>query len=793
MATSAMDQSGIMALPEADKAPEGPQKGILMSDSYGGYKTALNNISPESGQAVDVATDQIMDQVDQMSDEQLDGLLMLLQTMNDNPEKYKEILQMMIEGGNLDEGDFPPEYDENFVATLMGLLLNAQNMRAQSKGAPMGQGIGGLPTSLPEGPKGFARGGIAEAVRMVASQGRNGDTMLAHINAKEARMLKSMGGSGTINPATGLHEYGWWSDVKSAVSGAVKSVGNAVSGAVKSVVNLAKDIVASPVGKIIATVALATFLGPAAMGGIGVFSSAAVAAGVAGGGITLLSGGSLKDAIIAGGMSYFAAPGGPVSNAVGSALGTTATNSMTQAALQAGVTGMVVGTGGGLLQGKSLKDSVKQGLTQGAIAGGMSLAGDVFGNKGTKEAMKETTFEPAQDVTADMSRRMDNTMQNPTQNPDGSVTLHTPGGQPTYRIMDGKVVETFPAANINSSQPVKLYNSDGSPTLPDNLSGAASAPPGYSQQSMDAMDSAMDGFANNQGNVAAVDPYAPITRVAPGVDANGNPLQNNPNYSDAAGQKANTVWQNMKETGRQLGEGEFLKAGEAAFDIFAPAGEAGFMRTYAPAIAGGLAVTGMMGGYDQKPPPETELQKEMNAKTLAEYKDVRENPGKFAVQNQEGVTYDDRGQVIDTGGAYDYRRVTPEETQVGTRQVLGQGSSAYMPPTGAMTNTQGGIAQPYNMYDMYTNLMPQYYTQQAPRRAAMGGIAELATGGYPRRTGQISGPGTPTSDSIPAMLSDGEFVFTEKAVRGLGGGDRREGAKKMYALMHNLERNAARG
>jgi len=320
-----------------------------------------------------------------------------------------------------------------------------------------------------------------------------------------------------------------------------------------------------------------------------------------------------------------------------------------------------------------------------------------------------------------------------------------------------------------------------------NMSNTASAPSGPTGAQQARFDETMMDFATNQGTTPAV------TRVSSGVDANGNPLQNNPNYSDAAGQKANTVWQNMKETGRQLGEGEFLKAGEAAFDIFAPAGEAGFMRTYAPAIAGGLAVTGMMGGYDQKPPPETELQKEMNAKTLAEYKDVRENPGKYAVQNQEGVTYDDRGQVIDTGGAYDYRRVTPEETQVGTRQVLGQGSSAYMPPTGAMTNTQGGIAQPYNMYDMYTNLMPQYYIQQAPRRAAMGGIAELATGGYPRRTGQISGPGTPTSDSIPAMLSDGEFVFTEKAVRGLGGGDRREGAKKMYALMHNLERNAARG
>jgi hypothetical protein len=75
----------------------------------------------------------------------------------------------------------------------------------------------------------------------------------------------------------------------------------------------------------------------------------------------------------------------------------------------------------------------------------------------------------------------------------------------------------------------------------------------------------------------------------------------------------------------------------------------------------------------------------------------------------------------------------------------------------------------------------------------MGGIAGLAQGGYPRRNGQISGPGTEKSDSIPAMLSDGEFVMTAKAVRGAGKGSRRAGAKQMYKLMHQLEKNAERG
>lgn len=41
----------------------------------------------------------------------------------------------------------------------------------------------------------------------LASKGRYGDTMLAHINPQEASLLKSMGGAGTINPQTGLPEF----------------------------------------------------------------------------------------------------------------------------------------------------------------------------------------------------------------------------------------------------------------------------------------------------------------------------------------------------------------------------------------------------------------------------------------------------------------------------------------------------------------------------------------------------------------------------------------------------------
>ena len=54
---------------------------------------------------------------------------------------------------------------------------------------------------------------------------------------------------------------------------------------------------------------------------------------------------------------------------------------------------------------------------------------------------------------------------------------------------------------------------------------------------------------------------------------------------------------------------------------------------------------------------------------------------------------------------------------------------------------------------------------------AVGGVAELDL----REGGESIGPGTGTSDDIPAMLSDGEFVMTAKATRGAGAYDLKKG------------------
>lgn len=85
-----------------------------------------------------------------------------------------------------------------------------------------------------------------------------------------------------------------------------------------------------------------------------------------------------------------------------------------------------------------------------------------------------------------------------------------------------------------------------------------------------------------------------------------------------------------------------------------------------------------------------------------------------------------------------------------------------------------------------SQMMYQKYLNQQPQFAAAGG--EMRD--FPRRTGYISGSGTETSDDIPAMLSDGEFVMNARAVRGAGNGSRKEGVRKMYDIMRAFEGGA---
>ena len=114
-----------------------------------------------------------------ITSKQLDELVQLLELALNNPDKYSEIVESAVKDDMLEEGDLPEQFDPVMIISLLVLLYGMQERLKQ---------------------KGYARGGLA-------AMGRHGDTMLAHINPREAEMLQRMGGSGTINPRTGLPEY----------------------------------------------------------------------------------------------------------------------------------------------------------------------------------------------------------------------------------------------------------------------------------------------------------------------------------------------------------------------------------------------------------------------------------------------------------------------------------------------------------------------------------------------------------------------------------------------------------
>ncbi len=151
-----------------------------------------------------------------------------------------------------------------------------------------------------------------------------------------------------------------------------------------------------------------------------------------------------------------------------------------------------------------------------------------------------------------------------------------------------------------------------------------------------------------------------------------------------------------------------------------------------PTIGAGLALAAPMGLYD--PIPEKELEDPYDGTSPSEDR-LAENPERYRV----GVP------------DVPYRRATMDDIAVPSQEQL--------------------------LYEQYLN-QPQY--------AAAGGEMQ----NFPRRTGYIAGRGTETSDSIPAMLSDGEFVMNARAVRGAGNGSREKGVRRMYDIMRAFEGGA---
>jgi hypothetical protein len=240
----------------------------------------------------------------------------------------------------------PEQYDETFLISLLAALyIIEQQLNAQGgEQAPM------QPPA--EQPMQLARGGLAQAAEHMRRQGRGGDTMLAHINPREAEMLRRAGGGGTINPETGLPEF------------------FSLKKFIKAVAPIALTFLAPGIGTAIgsalgASGAAATMLGGAVLGG----------------GSAALTGGNIAKGALLGGLGggLGGSVGSAANNALGLGLGSTG-----QALLGSGLVGAASGalTGQGALKG-ALQGVAGQyiGQTVGGAGGeGFKSAGNTFGN-----------------------------------------------------------------------------------------------------------------------------------------------------------------------------------------------------------------------------------------------------------------------------------------------------------------------------------------------------------------------------------------------------------------------------
>ena len=776
----AQDNSGIMGLQEDyfSKGMLPPEMGLEVADGV------MQNLNPQLRPAVDGISSEISGELADISDEELDQVIQLVQQLYDDPDNYPANRAALIQSGELTEEDLPPEYDPEALATMLYMLRKEKQARSGGMSMQPPSSMPPMAGTAPEmmqPPQGFARGGIAEAARLVANSGRYGDTMLAHINPREAQLLRKHGGSGTINPKTGLPEF---------IFKFLRKVWQAVWKPVKKFLK-------SDIGKIVARVALNVVLP-----GYGEVIYAGLQTAANDGSF----GDIVKNMAIAGATSYLSGtlrlPGAsaplpsPIQGPLDAlAKGLDITSKVGKEALAQGV----VSAGMGLVQGQSLKEAATSGLmAAGTVQASNFLDTKYKEYKGAQAGAPAPGTAPIEDIDT----------QTGVRTPDRTSAYSANNtGVPAYASSSGTTFDVDAnAPNVSSNVGVRSTSS----TL-----GQAQANAGTSTN--------MQTGANAGTSTAA--PYKPV-EIGDALSTMGKGTRQILTGDVSEG------FNNLTQGGKDL----FLPSGpndDQILDLkksymakdptlssaealkMAQSKEPGFLRTYGPGAAAGLGIMAMAGGFDAPGADGNPGPPQLPGPTGSDL--LRQNPNKYLVQGLPGVNYDAQGNIIGNKEQYPYYKLPDIQvaSNYGGQRQFADGGIVHLAAGGPLRLSPnyrkpiqkqeektakapiripvgGGVAN-LSLSTSPAGMTPEEFKKQEEERKKRAGIAALATGGYPRKTGQISGPGTETSDSIPAMLSDGEFVMTARAVRGLGKGSRREGAKKMYALMHQLERNAARG
>ncbi len=287
------------------------------------FKVLQNN--PQVQQAINQAVEGLKNNPG-ITLETVDQMINMFEFVMQQPDSYPQLRQQAIQSGKLDEEDLPEQFDES-VITIILLALRVLKQRLSEQGG----------AQQPEQPPAFARGGLNQ----IAAAGRRGDSQLAHINPFEAKLLQSYGGSGTINPATGLPEFGFFGDLWDGVKSVAK--------------------VAVPIAAMFVAPYLAPYLG-----------GSMLAAGAVTGGLgAALTGGNIGQGALLGGLGggLGGMAGSAANNALGLGLGNTG---------QAVLGGALMGGVGGELTGQGFAKGAAQGALgqyAGAALGGTGLEG----------------------------------------------------------------------------------------------------------------------------------------------------------------------------------------------------------------------------------------------------------------------------------------------------------------------------------------------------------------------------------------------------------------------------------
>lgn len=784
-----MENEGIMALPEGQpNAKEQPLPAITSGDSYDAATTALSRVNPEQLTAYKQVIRKEIESL-QLSPSDLETMLEIVEYLSQNPAKYEETLKQLIDQDYVEAGDLPDQYDAVFLGAMLAVLNEVKLSQAELAQAPMQM----EPTMEGMPPAAMAKGGLADVAQYLASQGRNNDTMLAHITPVEAQLLQSMGGSGTINPRTGLREFGFFSFIKKAFK--------AVVGAVKSVLK-------NPIVRIVATVALATVLGPS---GYALMSSSAAAA-TAAGATTLAAGGNLKDALIASATSYFGAggtiggvnPASAIASRVGQYLPGGATGAVA-GGVGAGLTGAGIGMLAGMKPADALRMGAMQGLTTGATqafqnwrAGSQPAQGQPTPEQPAQgqpapeqvaapEAAAPTPTQAAEQVSAGAPGPIGTAQQvGPLVSPTATPSQLAPSGM-RYDPFTGQYKpSTFGAMASGSVQ--QAANLPAS-TFTSRLGQFFRSP---------SMDTATNAFlVNPNAAPGTLMRYAPAALTTVGIGAltggfKEEPVNEAPLY-DRTRTGTNYIKEHPELFGGTLGRVEGMPA---PYNPYIPTPAYSTLPTTTPRI----------------PTPPTVMPRGATAQPYGIVQPYNVT-GLYGVPELSAPV---QQPVYAAGGGFlsappkpNDDPLYPTETIRNIREQAGiEATAPYAPDDFKAAVSRMNDGDKYaelNGWNGRVNgeyardLQKQWDTSPVPGwvRNVLAMPLNKAAGGhmtkFPRKTGPINGPGTGTSDSIPAMLSDGEFVFTAKAVRNAGGGSRRKGAKRMYALMKKLEGGSVEG